>query len=90
MRIEITKDFINRLTRALKKEVAPGCYCWIEQVTVNFIENTHYLIYVKWGNDDKDKHYGVELFCDDTDNIDFLRGQFARVIYQHESAEDNL
>lgn len=90
MRIEITKDFINRLTRALKREVAPGNYCWIEQVTVNFIENTHYFFIVSWGDSEKNKHYKVELYCDDTDSIDFLRGQFSRVIYQHEFAEDDL
>lgn len=87
MKIEITNDFLKQLTRALKREVVPGFYCYISQVSVDFLDGTFYTINVNWGSEEHKLYYTSELCFDDNDTIEFIRGKFAESIYRTECEE---
>jgi len=82
MKIEITNDFLKKLEKALRKEVAITNYCEIQNITIDFIEGVFYTVDVHWGNEKNHENHDVKLYFNDSDSIDFIRGQFSRVIYE--------
>ena len=89
MKIEITNDFIKKLEKALKSEVLySATYCEIHNINIDLVDGVYYSIDVHWGNTDKDEHHSVELYFNDDDSIEFIRGMFSRVIYEMETAEE--
>ena len=87
MKIEITNDFLKQLTRALKREVAPGFYCYISDISVNFLDGVFYTLDVNWGSDEHKVYHTSELCFDEKDTIEFIRGRFAESVYRMECEE---
>lgn len=83
MKIEITNKFIKDLERALRKEVSFASYCEVQEINVTFFDSDFYTIKVAWGNNgDKKSHHYVTLCFHENDSIEYIRGQFSRVIYE--------
>lgn len=84
MKIEITNKFIKDLEKVLKKEVAIDNYCEIQEISVSLFDGVWYNATIAWGNSALNCHYTIKLFFTDNDSIDFIRGQFSRVVYEVE------
>ena len=95
MKITVNNELIKELTRRFKKHtIYIKDIVEIQEIHIDFIENTYYTFTVCWGHPKdqsrEEEWHNKDLFVSDKDfSLDFIEGMFTQLVYDIEEGMSN-